>query len=710
MTDQELYEALGIQHFESGGDVPLEDPEELARRQRAANPVNNFTAEELTAGRVDPNLSQFDKYESPGYYLDPTFNPGGAKDKGFDWGIKADDFYNTFGSNPQNISGDRDPDGKYLTLDSGQKLGVSGRNASMDFTPAHDEVRVNGLTYAEYVDKVTPWDVMTGDRASAPPSMEDWKKTGKMTVQTIPDMFHITTDASGILGREGSGRRLDVTYIKNGDKFVPVNQPEIADYENEAANNWNFAGKAAALAAIAYGAPYVGAEGGVGSSVFSQAPGTLSNAIITNGVNSGLATAGIQGISTGKISAEDVIRNTFAGGVAGGVGQLAGNSKYVTDLPSWMQPGAKTAIATAATGGNSSKIASSFIGANVADAVPGMSRELASNVGIDWDSAPQWVRDAIATGVGSGAAGNSSGTIGKDVAMSMLNNGWKAVKQDVYPHLPSFTGTTPYNYDVNQTLFDPNADSDPDYTGGGDTPNGRVRDTSSRWLAPLTGNAAADPQTPLGNITLTQPSVKNIYANGGDDTGLRGTRITNSSLDNTDYGLYQTPLNLTGVTPNGAGMNGGTGLVVPRSPIIPGMGGQGLTVEVPGGVVGSGGFTPDKHTVVIGDKNSFINNPDLLGQTVIGGIDTSKIGVDTSTKSNTSTSSTTSGGKSSSSSLSPGDLSELAKIMPYDLSMSVEDWIKSLSSKGIPTGGRSKNPIYAAEGGSIDDLAKYLRG
>jgi hypothetical protein len=63
----------------------------------------------------------------------------------------------------------------------------------------------------------------------------------------------------------------------------------------------------------------------------------------------------------------------------------------------------------------------------------------------------------------------------------------------------------------------------------------------------------------------------------------------------------------------------GQGLVLPTMPGIPGMGGgQGLTLGVPGGTVGAGGFVPGSAVPVLGDPSSFINDPNVLGRDVIG--------------------------------------------------------------------------------------------
>jgi hypothetical protein len=63
----------------------------------------------------------------------------------------------------------------------------------------------------------------------------------------------------------------------------------------------------------------------------------------------------------------------------------------------------------------------------------------------------------------------------------------------------------------------------------------------------------------------------------------------------------------------------GEGLIAPSLPGINAMGGaQGLSVGVPGGTITQAGLTPAGSVPVLGDAKSFINNPDVLGQPVIG--------------------------------------------------------------------------------------------
>lgn len=86
-----------------------------------------------------------------------------------------------------------------------------------------------------------------------------------------------------------------------------------------------------------------------------------------------------------------------------------------------------------------------------------------------------------------------------------------------------------------------------------------------------------------------------------------------------DYTL--TPETITGVV-------GGQGLQIPTLPNLTSMGGgQGLSVEVPGGTVTQQGFIPTGSTPVLGDKDSFINNPEVLGQPVLPIGTTSTLGL-----------------------------------------------------------------------------------
>lgn len=83
-------------------------------------------------------------------------------------------------------------------------------------------------------------------------------------------------------------------------------------------------------------------------------------------------------------------------------------------------------------------------------------------------------------------------------------------------------------------------------------------------------------------------------------------------------GLQVPPINSSQVAliPEGTAL-AGQGLQVPTLPGLSAMGGgTGLAVGVPGGTVTQLGFVPTGATPVLGDPASFINNPDVLGNTV----------------------------------------------------------------------------------------------
>jgi hypothetical protein len=92
-----------------------------------------------------------------------------------------------------------------------------------------------------------------------------------------------------------------------------------------------------------------------------------------------------------------------------------------------------------------------------------------------------------------------------------------------------------------------------------------------------------------------------------DGVTFPGQGFKTPTIDSPDISLSP-----QGSIPSGLGLRG------PTMPSIPGMGGgQGLTVGVPGGTVGAGGFTPTGAVPVLGDPASFINDPNVLGEPVI---------------------------------------------------------------------------------------------
>jgi hypothetical protein len=96
------------------------------------------------------------------------------------------------------------------------------------------------------------------------------------------------------------------------------------------------------------------------------------------------------------------------------------------------------------------------------------------------------------------------------------------------------------------------------------------------------------------------------------------TSLLDTGLGSINYNLLE-PSQLSGVGETGLTLGAaGEGLQLPTVPALPSMGGgQGLVVPVEGGFVTETGFTPVGATPSLGDPDSFINDPEVLGQPVI---------------------------------------------------------------------------------------------
>jgi hypothetical protein len=96
------------------------------------------------------------------------------------------------------------------------------------------------------------------------------------------------------------------------------------------------------------------------------------------------------------------------------------------------------------------------------------------------------------------------------------------------------------------------------------------------------------------------------------------TSLLDTGLGSINYNLLE-PSQLSGIGETGLTLGAaGEGLQLPTVPALPSMGGgQGLVVPVEGGFVTETGFTPVGATPSLGDPDSFINDPEVLGQPVI---------------------------------------------------------------------------------------------
>ena len=130
-----------------------------------------------------------------------------------------------------------------------------------------------------------------------------------------------------------------------------------------------------------------------------------------------------------------------------------------------------------------------------------------------------------------------------------------------------------------------------------------------------------------GVTGLTAPAGFALAPALGATLGTAALGTTSSSLGSPNIfegatfpqqGLQVPPINSSQVAliPEGTAL-AGQGLQVPTLPGLSAMGGgTGLAVGVPGGTVTQLGFVPTGATPVLGDPASFINNPDVLGNTV----------------------------------------------------------------------------------------------
>jgi hypothetical protein len=102
------------------------------------------------------------------------------------------------------------------------------------------------------------------------------------------------------------------------------------------------------------------------------------------------------------------------------------------------------------------------------------------------------------------------------------------------------------------------------------------------------------------------------YQEGQLGTGLTGPTLPEVVVEadaDVDYSLI----------PEGTQFQTGTGLKAPTTPNLATMGGgQGLTADVEGGTVGEMGLTPDTAAPILGDPDSMINDPNVLGREVMG--------------------------------------------------------------------------------------------
>lgn len=170
---------------------------------------------------------------------------------------------------------------------------------------------------------------------------------------------------------------------------------------------------------------------------------------------------------------------------------------------------------------------------------------------------------------------------GKDPSQALIGQALTAGLAEA----KAYTSAAPYNYNAATNPADPNADSNLDL-------NGTVADN-----------------IPVSNLPTTDYTLTPNYglSSGVDNTsGLTPPTATDTyNSDGTvNYTLAEPTISeglTTPIAPNLSTMGGGYGFITP----------------VDGGYMTSLGFVPDDASSVLGDPKSFINDPNVLGKTVI---------------------------------------------------------------------------------------------
>lgn len=258
----------------------------------------------------DDYMSGIYKY-TPSVNKDASFNPGGSTTAGFDWTLNADDFLKQAGSvlkngGYSNSGGEGSPT---FTLGSGQKMRVSGGDSDMVFHPK-GEITRGGMTqqqFAQWGNSSVDGQDGSNDRQSA--SVKKWEDAGPEVVNPA-DRYDIVTDASEVLGRSDSGRKVAVSYVQQGDKMVPISEPTMIDYKDRQAGIRQWAATTAVMAATIYTMGGFSAAAAEGGSVAAEGSLATTSAVTGGGSVTGtelgtLATDAGGGLTTGG--------GTFAG-------------------------------------------------------------------------------------------------------------------------------------------------------------------------------------------------------------------------------------------------------------------------------------------------------------------------------------------------------------------------------------------------------------
>lgn len=695
MTDQELYEALGIQHFDGGGvayqstDIPAttlpEGWEEVINPHTGA--VIGYAGP--NGGRTGNRPSKEDVAYFGSGFADPAKYQSALDyvyGKQYKHSEIADKGANIFGNG--NIF-DPTADKPY---DPSAGQGISKI--------------VAGIAAGQGLYKTSGGETFfNGEPLTSPDGGKTWVGRYQDKVHAGYDTVFLTTDADGKVNFSGGEPQSAILYTPgNDDKWGGPNG--LRD---------NFVIPAALAIAAAYGAPYVSGPGGAAGAM------GVTNATGIVALNSGLTAAGLnaagQYTSSGEhnINWGSVVKAGVIAGATAGFTKLIGDSSWMKDVPKDWKPGVSAGTTTlAVTGGDTKQALAAFVGAEMPVAVDGLSKQAALQLGLEWSKMPQWQRDILATASGSALKGNSGQGITNDVLNSALNsvvsagkdfftnavNGISTLPSDLpgFEKLPNQPDLLPANPDLSSL---PNIVGLPtvDELKISDDPAQMLRDAglaeSANGVFTLPNdagyvNAQGQLVDPEGNLQVQvsgpreteNPTTAPSYTL--DRVTVSGERIPDDAPYIPNETIIPKPA-ATNVTEFDPVVVSHPPLeedpLIPLTPTEVGGGDRTVTeVVVPP-------VTPPAATAPPGNDSS--KKP----PTTSGPPPTPKtVGVDGQTVSSAPT--------------------ELAKISLMDLNdTTIDDLLKYLQ------GGKHKpqdkkpdnNPVYAAQGGSIDDLIAYLR-
>ena len=229
-----------------------------------------------------------------------------------------------------------------LQLANGQTWTPSGRDSRIVFHPKGSVWYEGGISPEQAQEREVDGAMKYGDNPQI-----GLKHTADQ------DFYEVTGDASKLLNKEGSGARITVKYVQQGDKMVPMQAPDIRAYDKNAAET-RLSAASMFAAAMTLGSSMAATAAGTAATTGAAATGGWSlggaaTSIATNAAKSAM----LQGALTGRIDAGTAIKGAVlgeaAGAISGSVGgwaKEAGASNFVAKAAGNMAGAGSVAAAT----------------------------------------------------------------------------------------------------------------------------------------------------------------------------------------------------------------------------------------------------------------------------------------------------------------------------------------------------------------------------